>query len=125
MTVVFFDIAMIVVGLVGALVASSYKWGYFTLGMFFEFYIWWVLLGPARSTSGLLGTDVRSAYTKSAIFLSVVWLLYPVAWGLADGSNVISVTAEMIFYGILDILVSYLCLPHPLTLLIIKYYRRL
>lgn len=25
-TVVFFDIAMIVVGLVGALVASSYKW---------------------------------------------------------------------------------------------------
>lgn len=62
--------------------------GYFTLGMFFEFYIWWVLFGPARNTAHLLGSDVRSAFTKSAIFLSVLWALYPIAWGLADGSNV-------------------------------------
>lgn len=31
-TVIFMDLAMIITGLVGALVATSYKWGYFTLG---------------------------------------------------------------------------------------------
>ena len=31
------------------------------------------------------------------------WTIYPIAWGLCEGSNIISVTGEMIFYGILDI----------------------
>lgn len=32
-TCIFMDIVMIVTGLVGALVASSYKWGFFTFGV--------------------------------------------------------------------------------------------
>jgi len=36
--------------------------------------------------------------------LSFLWLLYPVAWGLADGGNVISSDSEMVFYGVLDVL---------------------
>lgn len=30
--------------------------------------------------------------------------MYPIAWGIADGGNVIGADGEMIFYGILDIL---------------------
>lgn len=33
-TLVFFDLVMIITGLVGALVASSYKWGYYVFGNF-------------------------------------------------------------------------------------------
>jgi len=121
-TVIFFDLAMIVVGLVGALVASSYKWGYFTFGVVFEFYIWWVLLGPARTTAGLLGGNVRSAYTRSATYLMVLWALYPVCWALAEGSNTISMTGEMIFYGILDILAKpVFCFLHISALRGIPY----
>lgn len=33
-----------------------------------------------------------------------LWLLYPLAWGLCEGGNIISVNGEMVFYGILDLL---------------------
>jgi len=121
-TVIFFDVAMIVVGLVGALVASSYKWGYFVFGLFFEFYIWWVLLVPARATARLLGNNVHSAYTRSAMYLMALWALYPICWGLSEGSNTISITGEMIFYGILDILAKpVFCFLHISALRGIPY----
>lgn len=31
-------------------------------------------------------------------------MLYPICWGLSEGSNTISPTSEMVFYGILDLL---------------------
>ncbi|KZT61929.1 family A G protein-coupled receptor-like protein [Calocera cornea HHB12733] len=101
---VFMDIAMIIAGLVGALVPSTYKWGYFAGGMAALFFIWYILLGPARVSAELIGADVRGIYTRSAAFLAFLWLLYPIAWGLSDGGNVIHPDSEMVFYGVLDIL---------------------
>jgi bacteriorhodopsin len=100
----FFDEVMIVTGLVGALVASSYKWGYFAFGCAALIYIWVILLGPALKSSAALGPEFRKAYMRSAAYLSFIWALYPIAWGLADGANIISPDSEMIFYGILDLL---------------------
>ena len=34
----------------------------------------------------------------------VLWILYPIAWGVCEGGNVISVDAEVAFYGTLDVL---------------------
>lgn len=87
---------MIIAGLIGALVPSSYKWGYFTGSMFALFYITWVLLFPARSNAKALSAEAHKAYLISAGLLCFLWMLYPVAWGLCDGGNVISVDAEMI-----------------------------
>jgi hypothetical protein len=69
-----------------------------------EVYIWFVLLGPGRKSVSHLGGGFKRAYTISACILSFLWLLYPIAWGLADGGNVITADSEMIFYGILDVL---------------------
>lgn len=33
-----------------------------------------------------------------------LWFLYPIAWGLSEGGNVIGSDGEAIFYGVLDIL---------------------
>ena len=44
------------------------------------------------------------AYLTSAGWLSFMLITYPIAWACAEGGNVISVTSEMIWYGILDIL---------------------
>ena len=44
----------------------------------------------------------RSGYFMSAGFLSFMLFTYPICWALAEGSNVISPTSEMIWYGILD-----------------------
>jgi len=104
MALIFFDLVMIITGLVGSLVVSSYKWGYFAFGCAALVYIWYILLVPALRSATLLGPDFKKAFMFSAIYLSALWTLYPVAWGLADGGNRITPTSEMIFYGILDIL---------------------
>ena len=45
----------------------------------------------------------KSVYSFAACYTALIWLLYPVCWGLSEGSNTISVTGEMVFYGILDL----------------------
>lgn len=42
MTTLFMAIVMVVTGLVGALVHSDYKWGYYVFGIAALFYIWYV-----------------------------------------------------------------------------------
>jgi len=101
---VFLDILMIETGLIGALTKSSYKFGFFTFGCVAMLYIFYILIGPARSAAFALGNDVGKAYTTSAWVLAVLWFTYPIIWGLADGGNVISTDSEMIAYGILDVL---------------------
>jgi hypothetical protein len=59
-----------------------------------------------------------------AAFLAVIWLLYPICWGVADGGNVISPLKEMIFYGILDLLAKpVFCAYHVYSLRKIPYER--
>lgn len=67
-------------------------------------YIFWVLVGPARRSAYAISKDAGKAYIGSTAVLLLLWLLYPVAWGLADGGNVITPDSEMVFYGVLDVL---------------------
>ncbi|KZS88188.1 family A G protein-coupled receptor-like protein [Sistotremastrum niveocremeum HHB9708] len=123
-TILFFDLVMIITGLVGALVQSTYKWGFFVFGCFALFYVWYGLFFSAPASAAAIGTDVRSAYTRGAFFLSFIWALYPIAWGLADGANVISPTSEMIFYGILDLIAKpVFCYFHVFSLANLDYGR--
>ncbi|GAA5892110.1 hypothetical protein JCM8208_001436 [Rhodotorula glutinis] len=101
---VFFDIVMIITGLLGALTASRYKWGFYVFGCVAMLWIFWVLFFPARKSASHLGTDYHRAYTSSAIVLCTLWTVYPVVWGVADGGNVITPTSEMVAYGVLDLL---------------------
>ena len=48
--------------------------------------------------------------------LAAVWMLYLIAWPLSEGSNRLSVTGEMVFYGILDLI----SVPAYGTLFLIK-----
>jgi bacteriorhodopsin len=101
---VLMDEVMVVTGLVGALVASSYKWGYFTFAQAALFFIAYnvILVGQQHATA--LGRDVSVTYRICATWTMFLWFLYPVAWGLCEGGNVISSDSEAVFYGILDIL---------------------
>lgn len=102
--VILVDEVMIVTGLVGALVRSSYKWGYFTFGCVALAYIVWVLVWEARKNANRMGTDVGRAFLMCGSLTTLLWILYPIAWGVCEGGNVISPDGEAIFYGILDLL---------------------
>lgn len=73
------DLVMIVTGLVGALVESSYKWGLFTFGCVAMLHVFYILYGPGRKSAYALGDDFGKAYTSGAVVLSFLWFLYPVS----------------------------------------------
>lgn len=91
--------------LIGALVASSYKWGYFVFSLLALFAIAYNLLWSGRRYASRLGhSTISRTYTALASWLVGLWFLYPISWGLSEGGNVIGVVGEMVFYGVLDVL---------------------
>ena len=71
----------------------------------------YVLLVQAPRTTFAADGAFRTKYMMSGGFLAFMLLTYPICWALSEGSNVISPTSEMIWYGILD------CITGPLFLL--------
>ncbi|KAK7680430.1 hypothetical protein QCA50_016427 [Cerrena zonata] len=53
------------------------------------------------------------------VFQIIVWILYPIAWGLSEGGNKIQPDSEAVFYGILD-LITFAFVPTILTWLNVK-----
>ncbi|KAI0831366.1 heat shock protein 30 [Trametes gibbosa] len=102
-TTLFMAVVLVITGLVAALVPSTYKWGYYTFGVAALFYIWYILLWHGPHTTFAAGGVLRRGYLFAAGYLSFLLMIYPIAWACAEGGNVISVTSEMIWYGILDL----------------------
>jgi bacteriorhodopsin len=101
--VILLDEFMIVTGLVGALVKTSYKWGYFVFGCAALGYITYMLVWDARKHANALGKDVGRAFLYCGSLTAFLWILYPIAWGVCEGGNVIAPDSEAVFYGILDL----------------------
>lgn len=80
------------------------QWGYFVFGCLALGWIAYVITISARKHANVIGPDVSKAYTTVGLYLIGLWFLYPIAWGLSEGGNVIAPDSEAIFYGILDIL---------------------
>jgi bacteriorhodopsin len=106
--VIFCDIAMILCGLFGALLTSDFKWGWYGIGCGFMLIIFYDLLISIRGHVNRRDSSLGAPYTILALWLIIVWALYPVVWGFAEGSNTISVFAEIICYGVLDVLAKVL-----------------
>lgn len=102
--VIFVDWIMIITGLVGALVVSRYKWGFFTFGCFALFYIVYHLGWESRRNANRYGDDVGKAFLFCGSLTSLLWIVYPIAWGVCEGGNIIAPDSEAVFYGILDLL---------------------
>jgi hypothetical protein len=66
------------------------------------FYIVYQLVFEARRHASRYGSEVSKCFTYCGSLTTFLWILYPVAWGLCEGGNVISPDSEAIFYGVLD-----------------------
>jgi len=100
----FFADAAVISGLVGALVPSDYKWGYFVLALASAAYVLYTIFGPGRISAAARGSDVARAYGIGAVFVPVLVVLYAICWGVSEGGNVIAPDSEAVFYGILDLI---------------------
>ncbi|CCH59013.1 hypothetical protein TBLA_0B01700 [Henningerozyma blattae CBS 6284] len=95
--------------LVGALIHSTYKWGYWVTGIFVAL----IVLG-IQFKRQVFDLKIRGISLGMYCTAIIVILLYFVCWGLSDGGNAISPDGEAVFYGILDecifaIWTGYLC----------------
>lgn len=93
---------MIVSGLIGALVPTRYKWGFFVFGCAAFLVVVYIVGFEGRQYAKALGTDIHRTYLTCGVWTLGLWCLYPIAWGLSEGGNVIASDSEMIFYGVLD-----------------------
>ncbi|KAI1506562.1 heat shock protein 30 [Biscogniauxia marginata] len=88
--------------LISAFTTTNYKWGFFAFGT-----IAWALLAFNTFVTGSTAAKrvgVSSDHYLLSGWLNLLWLLYPIAFGLTDGGNRIGVTPGYIFFGILDVL---------------------
>ncbi|KAI0319337.1 family A G protein-coupled receptor-like protein [Amylostereum chailletii] len=96
---------VVIAGLVGALVHSTYKWGYFSMGVSALFYIvGHLFFFTGRQEFPSPTGRSRAAFMSTSAIIAFLWLIYPLVWALCDGSNVISPTGEMVWFGIMDLL---------------------
>lgn len=87
--------------LVSAFTVSNYKWGFYAFGT-----VAWLLLAFSTISAGSSAkrVGVSSDHTLLSSWVNLLWLLYPIAFGLTDGGNRIGVTPGFIFFGVLDVL---------------------
>jgi bacteriorhodopsin len=101
------DVIMVLTGLFAAYgVTELQKWGWYTMGCVAYLVVVYQLAVGGTRTVKKLGTSSRSAQFYSAIgtFTFVLWTLYPIVWGLGDGSRMLTVDGEILAYGVLDVL---------------------
>lgn len=84
--------------LVGSVVHSTYKWGFFVFGVFGCIYAIATLFN-----SMVIIKNGKSSIIFIGMFSCLIWLLYLVAWGLCEGSNTLQPDSESVFYGIIDL----------------------
>ena len=90
--------------LIGSLIHSTYKWGYFVFGVAALFPVAFNVLATYRvSARTFAGSDVQATVTAIGATTVGLFFIYPIAWALAEGGNVIQPDSEFIFYGILDL----------------------
>ncbi|KAK9465671.1 hypothetical protein V1512DRAFT_44695 [Lipomyces arxii] len=90
--------------LIGSLVRSSYKFGFFAFGVASWLLIFVYMMSSGRRSSVRLGNVLQGPFLIGASTFMFLWMLYPICWGLSEAGNVISPTSEGVFYGVLDIL---------------------
>ncbi|CAK7204023.1 hypothetical protein SEUCBS139899_006774 [Sporothrix eucalyptigena] len=101
-TNVFICLFWVTTYLLGGFVTTTYRWGLFAFGT-----LGWLILAMStlnESREAAARSNMVRDYMTLAMIANIAWLLYPVAWGLGDGSDTIGVTATWIFVGVLDII---------------------
>lgn len=100
------DLIMVITGLFAAYghESNGSKWGWYTIACIAYLVIIWHLAIHGRAEAMNKGGKVGSFFAAIAGYTLILWTAYPIIWGIADGSRILSVDAEIIAYAVLDIL---------------------
>ncbi|KIX93853.1 uncharacterized protein Z520_10478 [Fonsecaea multimorphosa CBS 102226] len=103
---IFADVVMVLCGLFAAFgqAEDSQKWGWYAWACIAFLVIVYQLAANGREAVASKDSKTKAFYASIAGYTLIVWLLYPIIWGLAEGGHVIDIDSEIIAYAVLDIL---------------------
>lgn len=97
------DILMVLGGLGGGLVDGAACFWMWAIGCLFFVPIVYDLLFVFPAKAAAVGGAASTVYNKLMGLTVVLWTAYPVVFYFAEYANVLSTTAEILSYGILDV----------------------
>jgi bacteriorhodopsin len=105
-TILFADLVMVLMGLFAGLQDSSERsrWFLYAISCAFYLYVLFGIVGAGRKAASLQSSSVKRIYNVTSGMIIVLWTGYPIIFALTEGKGRISVDAEVICYGILDVL---------------------
>jgi len=99
------DLIMVLTGLFAAFGSNeTAKWGYYTFGCLAYLVIIYQLAYHGRAVALTKDRKTATFFQAIAGFTLILWTIYPIIWGVADGSRKVGVDAEIIAYAVLDVL---------------------
>jgi len=100
------DIIMILTGLFAAFGAEEtpQKWGWYAIACIAYLVVIWHLVIHGRAGAAAKGGKVGNFFAAIGGFTLIIWTVYPIIWGIADGSRNMDVDEEIISYAVLDVL---------------------
>ncbi|MCJ1230083.1 hypothetical protein MMC12_006754 [Toensbergia leucococca] len=99
------DLIMILTGLFAAFVeAEGAKWGYYTFACIAYLVVVYQLAIHGRAVAMNNNAKTGTFFAAIGGFTLILWTVYPIIWGVADGSRLIGVDGEIIAYAVLDVL---------------------
>lgn len=104
------DVVMFLAGLFAALSYNvAQGWGWYAFACLAYLNIVYQLGYKGRNAVAAKDNKTRAFFGSISLFTMILWTLYPIIWGVADGSRVMNVDGEIIAYAVLDILAKPVC----------------
>lgn len=105
-TTIGLDVYMIVTGLFASLSNNDTRWAWYAFSCVGLLGVVYMLYGAVlRESKRVTGKKVSGLYTYLALYLSVIWVAYPVVWYYSTaGMGKMSFASENYAYAVLDLL---------------------
>jgi len=99
------DLIMVLTGLFAAFGSEDgQKWGWYTIACIAYLVIVYQLALNGRAAAANKDGKTKAFFAAIAGFTLILWTVYPIIWGIADGGRLVGLDAEIIAYAVLDVL---------------------
>lgn len=100
----FLAVVMSVTGLLAALDSTPHKWGWYVFGLLAFIPIIITIAIEGRKTVSKRTPEQKRIFSTLSAIMLLVWIQYPIVWVLSEGTSTIPMTAEIAWYGTLDVI---------------------
>ncbi|KAH8680738.1 bacteriorhodopsin [Xylariales sp. PMI_506] len=102
---IFANTVMVLSGLFSALsVNKDTTWGWYTIAWIAYLVVLYQVVRQGAELVAKRDNNTKAFFSLIAAFTFILWTVYPIIWGIAEGAWVLHVGDEAIAYAVLDVL---------------------